>query len=143
MGLDLDRCALCNQPLRFVTVFKDEVTGDFYATGDKCAKFVEDKMPYDAFLFKEKVYSAKKVTTKNGPRFVLSFRDFPAKVWDLWKQWKQNGKKPKWFSLSKYQPRDRRTGEAIGNGVWQISIWGEDHAEIATHYRAWLNLLDG
>jgi len=124
---DLSNCSLCNHALRYVNVFFDPRSGEYYPVGETCSVFVESKMPNDEFLFIQKVRSARKVNTKRGERWTLKL-DLPVGFWDLWREMKNEGTKPDWLSVSKYK------------NAWSITIWAEKEEQISRRYRSFLNL---
>jgi hypothetical protein len=121
MGGEL-KCEHCGAPLSAVACIFVDAAGNYHGVGRDCAKFIEAKIPRDAFEQLELIRSMKQITTKQGPRVVLSFQ---APIW-FWAVPKET--RPKFISLKPWQGK-RET-------KWFVTIWGSSETEVLDNYAA-------
>jgi hypothetical protein len=117
------RCALCNQPLRWLVLCRDEESGLHHILGRDCAATLDAGLPTQSWDTKRKLRDIKEVQTKNGVRYIHK-REVPSWFWKL--------QRPSYVSVSAWE---RMVGRRKVK-TWYLTIWGEGVDEVLSNIEA-------
>lgn len=136
-GKEPFKCEICGAHLSAYVVVYKSPDGLYHQVGQDCSRYVESKLPKDAFKRLEIFKSIKTIDTRNGKRTILNAGEVPSWYWQLPKD-----QRPKFISTKPFEVHSRVRGRISRETTkkWFVTIWGESPDETLANYDAFLAL---